>query len=203
MVKNDKKYFHISAWALHEPLICTHYEKSMFLIIFKQFLSHLTMPSYAQACVCWAKYITLGQTFWVARRKSSPKTWQTENYTLTILCSFYLFFILIIFLFLRVSSAFDNLDWCLTDWGRLPRLSEILCSLFNIKHSSTIEISSIFFIFDIIILDLVQTCSKTWWVRGHHQYLLHAKKYASIEAIYIFCHLQNFGGAFWGNLKEC
>ena len=46
---------------------------------------------------------------------------------------FMLSLFLIIFPFLRVSSAFDTLDWCLINQGRLPRSSEgLVASTFDL-----------------------------------------------------------------------
>ena len=45
-------------------------------------------------------------------------------------------FFVIIFPFLKVSSAFDSLDGCLTDWERLPHSSERLVASTNWRSAA-------------------------------------------------------------------
>ena len=52
------------------------------------------------------------------------RRFETEIKLNVLFFLFFFFFYLIIFPFLQVSPAFDTLDWCLTNQGRLPCLSE-------------------------------------------------------------------------------
>ena len=70
--------------------------------------------------------------------------------------AFYLYFYLIIFPSLPVSSAFDALDWCLSNQGRLPRSSEgLVASTFVLLLQTGTKVLSYRCIDSVVLIRLI------------------------------------------------